>query len=62
MKYSRNKLQELAMLCIYQYLFYLHDENRPTIGQIIESVLEVEIKECDPFVKKLLKFTIEKRK
>ena len=23
MEYSRNKLQELAMICTYQYLFYL---------------------------------------
>lgn len=59
MKYSRNKLQELSMLCIYQYLFYLNDENRPSLGQIIESVLDVELKDCDLFVKQLFKLTIE---
>ncbi len=59
MKYSRNKLQELTMLCIYQYLFYYESKTRPTIKELIEDIFNQSFEECDPFVKKLLKVTIE---
>jgi len=59
MKYSRNKLQELTMLCIYQYLFYYNDQNRPSLGEIIKGVTDLEVSELDPFASKLIKITIE---
>lgn len=59
MAYSRNKLQELIVFCIYQYLFYYSSDNKPSISEIIESVFECKVKECDPFVKKLFKDSIK---
>ncbi len=57
--YSRNKLQELTMFCIYQYLFYYSSEDKPSISEIIESVFDCDVKNCDPFVKKLFKDSIK---
>lgn len=57
--YSRNKLQELTMFCIYQYLFYYSSEDKPSISEIIESVFDCDVKDCDPFVKKLFKDSIK---
>ena len=57
--YSRNKLQELTVFCIYQYLFYYNCETKPSIGDIIESVFDCSVKECDPFVKKVFKDSIK---
>lgn len=57
--YSRNKLQDKVVICIYQYLFYYQAEIKPSISEIIENVLECTVKECDPFVKKLFKETIK---
>ena len=59
MKYSRNKLQELSVMCIYQYLFYYSRENRPSIKEIIEGVTETNFAEVDQFLKKLFKNTVE---
>jgi N utilization substance protein B len=59
MAYSRNKLQELTVFCIYQYLFYYNSDTKPSIGEIIESVFDCSVKECDPFVKKLFKESIK---
>lgn len=59
MAYSRNKLQELTVFCIYQYLFYYSSESKPSIGEIIESVFDCSVKECDPFVKKVFKDSIK---
>ena len=53
MEYSRNKLQELAMICTYQYLFYLKDDSRPTPAQILKDVTGNEIKDNDPFIKEV---------
>jgi len=57
--YSRNKLQEKVVICIYQYLFYYKAEIKPSISEIIESVFECTVKECDPFVKKVFKDSIK---
>lgn len=57
--YSRNKLQEKTVICIYQYLFYYKAEIKPSIGEIIESVFDCTVKECDPFVKKVFKDSIK---
>ena len=59
MTYSRNKLQELTVFCIYQYLFYYSSESKPSISEIIESVFDCSVKECDSFVKKLFKDSIK---
>ena len=59
MAYSRNKLKELSVFCIYQYLFYYNSDVKPSIGDIIESVFDCSVKECDPFVKKLFKDSIK---
>ena len=59
MAYSRNKLQEKVVICIYQYLFYYQSDIKPSISEIIESVFECSVKECDPFVKKVFKDTIK---
>lgn len=59
MAYSRNKLQELTVFCIYQYLFYYNSDTKPSIGDIIESVFDCSVKECDPFVKKVFKESIK---
>ena len=59
MAYSRNKLQEKVVICIYQYLFYYKAEIKPSISEIIESVFECTVKECDPFVKKVFKDAIK---
>ena len=59
MAYSRNKLQEKVVICIYQYLFYYQAKLKPSISEIIESVFDCSVKECDPFVKKVFKDTIK---
>ena len=53
MVYSRNKLHELAMVCTYQYLFFLKSENRPTPKEILNDVTNEELKDNDKFIKKL---------
>lgn len=53
MAYSRNKLQELAMICTYQYLFYLKDEERPSPSEILEDVTKETIDDNDKFIKQL---------
>lgn len=53
MGYTRNKLQELAMICTYQYLFYLKDEDRPSPSEILENVTKENIDDNDKFIKQL---------
>ena len=59
MAYSRNKLQELTVFCIYQYLFYYGSDIKPSVSEIIESVFDCSVKECDAFAKKLFKESIK---
>ncbi len=59
MAYSRNKLQELTVFCIYQYLFYYNSEMKPSISEILGGVFDCDVKECDPFVRKLFKDSIK---
>ena len=37
---SRNKIQELSVFALYQYLFYYSYEDRPSLKEIIESVFK----------------------
>ena len=50
-KYSRTQQHTLIMQCIYQYLFYLPMEDRPSPSEIIESVAKLPIGEVDKFIK-----------
>ena len=50
-KYSRTQQHTLIMQCIYQYLFYLPLEDRPSPVEIIECVTKLPINEIDKFVK-----------
>ena len=50
-KYSRTQQHTLIMQCIYQYLFYLPLEDRPSPTEIIESVTKLPIAEVDKFIK-----------
>ena len=50
-KYTRNQIQNLIMVCIYQYLFYLNLEQKPDISSIIESTFEQPVAECDKFAR-----------
>ena len=59
MAYTRNKLQELAMMCTYQYLFYLQNESRPTPAEILEGVTEESVSDNDQFIKKLFSNVIK---
>lgn len=59
MAISRNKLQELSVFAIYQYLFYYEFEQRPSLKEIIEGVFGVPSKECDEFAKELIKAAIK---
>lgn len=56
---SRNKIQELSVFALYQYLFYYSYEERPSLKEIIESVFECPSKECDEFAKNLIKLAIK---
>ena len=56
---SRNKIQELSVFALYQYLFYYSYEERPSLKEIIESVFACSSKECDAFAKELLKLAIK---
>ena len=56
---SRNKIQELSVFALYQYLFYYSYEERPSLKEIIESVFACSSKECDAFAKDLLKLAIK---
>ena len=50
-KYSRTQQHTLVMQCIYQYLFYLELDDRPSPTDIIESVTKLPINEVDKFIK-----------
>ena len=50
-KYSRTQQHTLVMQCIYQYLFYLELDDRPSPSDIIESVTKLPINEVDKFIK-----------
>lgn len=56
---SRNKIQELVVFALYQYLFYYSYDKRPTLKEIIESVFECKSSECDEFAKDLIKSAIK---
>jgi len=56
---SRNKIQELSVFALYQYLFYYSYEDRPSLKEIIESVFDCSSKDCDPFAKELVKLAIK---
>ena len=56
---SRNKIQELVVFALYQYLFYYSFDKRPTLKEIIESVFECKSSECDEFAKDLIKSAIK---
>jgi N utilization substance protein B len=56
---SRNKIQELSMFALYQYLFYYSYEDRPSLKEIIESVFACPSKDCDEFAKELIKLAIK---
>ena len=59
MAMSRNKVQELSVFAIYQYLFYYEFEERPSLKEIIETVFNCPSKECDAFAKDLIKAAIK---
>ena len=56
---SRNKIQELSVFALYQYLFYYSYQERPSLKEIIEAVFECPSKECDEFAKELIKTAIK---
>lgn len=56
---SRNKIQELSVFALYQYLFYYSYQDRPSLKEIIESVFDCSSKECDEFAKTLIKTAIK---
>ncbi len=56
---SRNKIQELVVFALYQYLFYYSYDKRPSLKEIIESVFECKSSECDEFAKELIKSAIK---
>lgn len=56
---SRNKIQELSVFALYQYLFYYSYEDRPSLKEIMESVFGCPSKECDDFAKELIKLAIK---
>ena len=56
---SRNKIQELSVFALYQYLFYYSYEQRPSLKEIIESVFGCSSKDCDEFAKNLIKLAIK---
>ena len=59
MALSRNKIQELAVFALYQYLLYYNYESRPSLKEIIEGVFECSSKEVDAFAKDLIKTAIK---
>lgn len=56
---SRNKIQELSVFALYQYLFYYSYEERPSLKEIIETVFDCSSKDCDEFAKNLIKIAIK---
>lgn len=58
MKYSRNKLQELAVICVYQHLFYNSEEKKVKTKEILEQVTELKYEKIDSFLKLLFKSVI----
>lgn len=63
---SRTKIHELAMICIFQHLFYenskLEKENRKDMVEIVSDVMEKSFDECDPFFKAIIFETIKDQK
>ncbi|MDY4788737.1 MAG: transcription antitermination factor NusB [Bacilli bacterium] len=57
---TRNQLQTKAMICIYQYLFYLRAGIKPEIKDIIEGAFDGEKVKIDPFIKEVVVLSIKK--
>ena len=58
---SRTKIHEMAMICIYQHLFYakLPSTYKKSLNEIVNDTMEIPYDECDPFFKQIL---FEKKK
>lgn len=61
---SRTKIHEKALICIFQYLFYLNvdKEHKKKIEEIISDVMEVRFDDCDDFFKAIIFETIKNKK
>ncbi|HHU28541.1 TPA: hypothetical protein GXZ54_05205 [bacterium] len=57
-KYSRNKLHELSMMCMYQFLVNLKVGDKPDLKHIIESTLRQPLNETDPLVRNVMVATV----
>lgn len=51
---SRNQMHEKIMICIYQYLFYLHIGEKQELNSIIDGAFGKDKAKFDPFVKQNL--------
>lgn len=63
-EFGRTYLQEQAMICIFQYLFYLEEDvsERKPIEEIISDVMEENFDDCDEFFKVIIFESIKNRK
>ena len=61
---SRTKMQELAMICIYQHLLYakLPIQYRKPLTEIVSDTMEISYDECDDFFKQIIFETIRQKK
>ena len=62
---SRTKTHELAMICIFQYLFYdefVAPDCKKRIEEIISDVMEMPFDDCDIFFKAIIYETIKNKK
>lgn len=62
---SRTKIQEQAMICIFQYLFYDTQKDiseKKRVEEIISDVMEISFDECDLFFRAVIFETIKNKK
>ena len=61
---SRSTIHELAMKCIFEYLFYeayKSDYVKKSLEEIVEDVMEVKFNDCDVFFRAIVFETIKNK-
>ncbi len=61
---SRSAIHELAMKCIFEYLFYetyKSDYVKKSLEEIIEDVMQVKFNDCDVFFRAIVFETIKNK-
>lgn len=53
-KLTRNQIQERIMIALYQYLFYISNDEKPDVKELIIDVFGASLPQIDDFAKKTI--------